>query len=106
MPGAVSIRAANYLYNEAPKDGSVIGMIDQSIYLNQILGLPQLRADTTRFNWIGRIVSNSSVLFAWHAAPVKTIKDALARELIVAATGAASRTNWLCSTPSSERSSS
>jgi tripartite-type tricarboxylate transporter receptor subunit TctC len=94
MPGAVSIRAANYLYNEAPKDGTAIGMIDQSIYLNQILGLPQLRADIAKFNWIGRIVSNSSVLFAWHASPVKTIQDAQSRELIVAATGAASRTNW------------
>ena len=36
MPGAVTIRAANYLYNEAAKDGTVIGMVDQGIYLNQI----------------------------------------------------------------------
>jgi tripartite-type tricarboxylate transporter receptor subunit TctC len=95
MPGAVTIRAANYLYNEAPKDGTVIGMIDQAIYLNQILGTPQLRADATRFNWIGRLVSNSAVLFAWHLAPVKTIQDTFGRELIVAAGGVSSRLNWL-----------
>jgi tripartite-type tricarboxylate transporter receptor subunit TctC len=95
MPGAVTIRATNYLYNEAPKDGTVIGMIDQAIYLNQILGTPQLRADATRFSWIGRIVSNSAVLYAWHLAPVKTIQDTLARELIVAAEGVSSRLNWL-----------
>ena len=95
MPGAVTIRASNYLYNEAPKDGTVIGMVDQGIYLNQILGLPQLRADTTKFNWIGRIVSNSAVLYAWHGSPVKKIQDTFARELIVAATGAASRLNWV-----------
>jgi tripartite-type tricarboxylate transporter receptor subunit TctC len=95
MPGAVTIRATNYLYNEAPRDGTVIGMIDQAIYLNQILGAPQLRADATRFNWIGRIVSNSAVLFAWHLSPVKTIRDTLTRELIVAAGGVSSRLNWL-----------
>jgi tripartite-type tricarboxylate transporter receptor subunit TctC len=95
MPGAVTIRATNYLYNEAPKDGTVVGMIDQAIYLNQILGTAQLRADATRFNWIGRIVSNSAVLYAWHLSPVKTIQDTFARELIVAAGGVSSRLNWL-----------
>jgi tripartite-type tricarboxylate transporter receptor subunit TctC len=95
MPGAVTIRAANYLYNEVPKDGTVVGMIDQAIYLNQILGTSQLRADAARFNWIGRIVSNSAVLYAWHLSPVKKIQDTLTRELIVAAGGASSRLNWM-----------
>ena len=95
MPGAVTIRATNYLYNEAPKDGTVIGMIDQAINLNQILGTAQLRADAARFNWIGRIVSNSAVLYAWHLAPVKTIQDTFTHELIVASDGVSSRLNWL-----------
>jgi tripartite-type tricarboxylate transporter receptor subunit TctC len=95
MPGAVTIRATNYLYNEAPRDGTVIGMIDQAIYLNQILGTAQLRADAARFSWIGRIVSNSAVLYAWHLSPVKRIEDTFARELIVAAGGVSSRLNWL-----------
>jgi tripartite-type tricarboxylate transporter receptor subunit TctC len=95
MPGAASVRATNYLYNEAPKDGTAIGMIDQSVYLNQILGMPQLRADTIKFNWIGRLVSNSAVLYAWSASPVKTIQDTFSRELIVAATGVSSRLNWV-----------
>jgi tripartite-type tricarboxylate transporter receptor subunit TctC len=95
MPGAVTIRATNYLFNEAPRDGTVIGMIDQSVYLNQILGAAQLRADARRFSWIGRITGNSAVLYAWHLAAVKTIRDALTRELIVAADGVSSRLNWL-----------
>jgi tripartite-type tricarboxylate transporter receptor subunit TctC len=94
MPGAVTLRATNYLYNEAPRDGTVVGMIDQAVYLNQILGTPQLRADATRFSWIGRIVSNSAVLYAWHLAPVKKIEDALTHELIVGADGVSSRLNW------------
>jgi tripartite-type tricarboxylate transporter receptor subunit TctC len=94
MPGAVTIRATNYLYNEAPRDGTVIGMIDQAIYLNQILGISQVRADSAKFSWIGRIVSNSAVLYGWHLSPVKTIQDTLTRELIVAAGGVSSRLNW------------
>lgn len=94
MPGAGSIRATNFLYNIAPKDGTTIGMVDQAIHLNQILGAPELKADVTKFNWIGRILSNSAVLFAWHDAPVKTIQDAFSKELIVSTSGAASRLNW------------
>jgi len=94
MPGAAGIRAANYLYSAAPKDGTTIGMLDQATNLDQILGTPGLAADASRFNWIGRILSNSAVLHAWHLAKVKTIEDAFKNELIVATSGAASRLNW------------
>jgi tripartite-type tricarboxylate transporter receptor subunit TctC len=94
MPGAAGIRAANYLYAAAPKDGTAIGMLDQATYLDQVLGTPGLTADATRLNWIGRILSNSAVLYAWHLAKVKRIEDALTQELIVSTSGAASRLNW------------
>jgi tripartite-type tricarboxylate transporter receptor subunit TctC len=94
MPGAAGIRAANYLYAAAPKDGTAIGMLDQATYLDQVLGTPALTADATRLNWIGRILSNSAVLYAWHLAKVKRIEDALTQELIVSTSGAASRLNW------------
>lgn len=94
MPGAGSIRAVNYLYNEARKDGTTIGMPDQAIYLYQILGTPDLKADAAKFNWIGRVLRNSAVLFARSDAPVKKIQDVFNRELIVSASGTASRLNW------------
>ncbi len=94
MPGAAGIRAANYLYAAAPKDGTAIGMLDQATYLDQVLGTPGLTADATRLNWIGRILSNSAVLYAWHLAKVKRIEDAFTQELIVSTSGAASRLNW------------
>ena len=94
MPGAGSIRAANYLYNAARKDGTAIGMLDQAIYLYQILGTPELRADATKFNWIGRILRNSAVLFARSGAPVQKIDDVFSKELIVSTTGVASKLNW------------
>jgi tripartite-type tricarboxylate transporter receptor subunit TctC len=94
MPGAGGIRAANHLFNVAPKDGSVIGIFDQAVFLNQLLGVAGLRADVARFNWIGRMIGNSAVLFAWHTAEVKKIEDAFRHELIVAAPGSSSRLNW------------
>jgi tripartite-type tricarboxylate transporter receptor subunit TctC len=94
MPGAGGIRAANYLYNSARRDGTTIGMVDEAIYLNQILGTPELKADATKFNWIGRILTNSAVLFARRGAPVEKIEDVFSKALIVSATGTASRLNW------------
>jgi len=94
MPGAAGIRAANYLYNVAPKDGTVIGMVDQAVYLDQILGTAGLNVDATKLNWIGRILSNSAVLYARQGATVKKIEDVFTHELIVSTSGAASRLNW------------
>jgi tripartite-type tricarboxylate transporter receptor subunit TctC len=94
MPGAGGIRAANHLYSVAAKDGTVFGIFDQAMFLDQLLGIPGLRGDVRQFNWIGRLLSNSSVLFAWHTAAVKKIQDAFTQELIVAAPGSNSRLNW------------
>src|SRR4029077_6097129 len=65
MPGAGGVRGANYLYNLAAKDGTVIGIFDQAVFLDQLLGVAGTRADAQKFNWIGRLVGNSAVLFAW-----------------------------------------
>src|SRR5262249_58648895 len=74
--------------------GSVIGIFDQAVFLDQLLGAGTLRGDAAKFNWIGRLVGNSAVLFAWHTAKVRTAADALSHELIVAAPGSSSRLNW------------
>ena len=94
MPGANGVRAASHLYSVAPKDGTVIGIFDQAMFLRQLLGAPGVKGDVAKFNWVGRLVSNSAVLFAWHTAKVKKIEDVFTHELIVAASGAASRLNW------------
>src|SRR4030095_6561717 len=86
-PGAGSIRAANYLYHVARKDGTAIGMLDQAIYLYQILGTPELRIDATKFQWIGRILRNSAVLFARSGAQAQRIEDVFSKELIVSTSG-------------------
>jgi tripartite-type tricarboxylate transporter receptor subunit TctC len=94
MPGAGSAKASVHLYNIAPKDGTVIGMVDEAIYLNQILEPEEARTDATKFNWIGRLIPNSAVLFARSDAQVQKIEDAFTKELVVSASGAASKLNW------------
>ncbi len=94
MPGAGGILAANQLYNIAPHDGTVIGMLDQSIPEDQLFKVPALKADVTKMNWIGRIISNNAALFAWHSAAVKKIDDAYREPLIICSTGSASQLRW------------
>ena len=60
------------LSHVAPQDGTAIGMLEQALYLRQVLELPGLRGDVRKYNWIGRLVSNSAVLYAWHTAKVQT----------------------------------
>ena len=91
MPGAASIAAINHLYNAATRDGTVLGMVDQSAPLTQLIEPKAFRADVTKFNWIGRITDNSAVLYGWRTAPVQKIEQACEKELIVAAPGQSSR---------------
>jgi tripartite-type tricarboxylate transporter receptor subunit TctC len=69
-------------------------MLDEAIYLNQMLGTPELMIDATKFSWIGRILANSAVLFARRAASVQKIEDVFNKELIVSTSGTASKLNW------------
>ena len=91
MQGAGSIIAANHIFNVAPRDGTVMGMIDPAIGLVQLLGNSRLKADAAKFNWIGRISDNSAVLYAWYTAPVQKFADAFEKELIISAAGENSR---------------
>ncbi|MFT5540727.1 MAG: tripartite-type tricarboxylate transporter receptor subunit TctC, partial [Alphaproteobacteria bacterium] len=60
----------------------------------ELLGRKGLKADVSKFNWLGRLVTNSAVLFSWHTSPIKKIEDAQTAQFIVSASGAASRLNW------------
>ncbi|MFN3891302.1 MAG: Bug family tripartite tricarboxylate transporter substrate binding protein [Beijerinckiaceae bacterium] len=90
MPGAGGIRAANWLYNVAPKDGLTIGMINNTIVFDPIYGNKQAQFDSRRFNWLGTPSQETGLLIVWHTVPVKNIEEARTRELIMGASGAGS----------------
>ncbi|MCC6888458.1 MAG: hypothetical protein IT536_08000 [Hyphomicrobiales bacterium] len=87
MAGAGSLRVANYLYNVAPKDGSTIGMFARGLAMQPLLDDRGIQFDARKFNWIGSLSSEVSVVLSWHTRPFKTIADAQQREMIVSASG-------------------
>jgi tripartite-type tricarboxylate transporter receptor subunit TctC len=87
MPGAGSLRSANYLYSVAPKDGSTIGLFARGIAMQPLLDPQGIQFDAQKFNWIGSTSAEVSVVIASAASPFKTIEDARAREMVVSASG-------------------
>jgi len=53
MPGGGSMVAANYLYGVAKPDGLTIGMFQTHMYLQQLIGVNEVKYDVRRFNWLG-----------------------------------------------------
>jgi tripartite-type tricarboxylate transporter receptor subunit TctC len=90
MPGAGSLRAANSIYNIAPKDGTTIGTVSQSIAMMQLLETPGLMFDAAKFSWIGRMSDVDTVLGVWHTSPVTSIHDTREKPITVAVGGALS----------------
>lgn len=89
MDGAGSMRAANYLYNAAPKDGTAFGLISRSVAPVPIIGGPGsdgAKFDSSKFTWLGSLNNEVSVAAAWHTTGIKTIEDAKERELLIGAT--------------------
>ena len=90
MPGAGSRGAANWLYNVAPKDGSVIAILSQTTPTDQALGQPGVQFDVRKFNWIGNMVVVNNILYVAAARGVATIEQAKMKPLAIGATGASS----------------
>jgi tripartite-type tricarboxylate transporter receptor subunit TctC len=87
MPGAGSLRSANYLYAVAPKDGSTLGLFARGLAMQPLLDPQGIAFDAQKFNWIGSTSAEVSVVIASAASPFKTIEDAQQREMIVSASG-------------------
>lgn len=81
MPGGGSLRAANYLYNVPPKDGSVIGMISSATAFEPMFGNKAAQFDTPQFSWIGNIDETIGTCGVWHASGVSTFEDLLDKEI-------------------------
>jgi tripartite-type tricarboxylate transporter receptor subunit TctC len=76
MAGAGSLRAANFLYTAAPKDGSVIGTFSRTTGINPLLG-SGATFDGTKFTWLGSVTDDVSTCVTWHTTAIKTWKDFL-----------------------------
>lgn len=91
MPGAGGLLAANYLYSQAPQDGTTIGLIHSTVPLSPLFGSRGARFDPLKFNWLGSLDRSDGMCTAWFTARVKTWADMLEREFIVGSSGAGSQ---------------
>jgi hypothetical protein len=77
MTGAGSLRAANYIFSVAPKDGSVLGTFSRSMGIAPLLG--QAEFDSRKFTWLGSMTDDDTTCVTWNSSPIKTWNDFLSK---------------------------
>ena len=90
MPGGGNLRAANYMYELAPKDGTMIGVVENAIPLKQVLDATNVRFDAAKFNWIGSTGGHNEVIMALGSAGIESVEDLKRREVVLGGTGPSS----------------
>ena len=77
MPGGGSMIATNYLYGLAKPDGLIIGMFQTFMYLQQLVGVPEVKYDLRKFNWLGSQEKGQMMLYIRSDSPYRTMEDIL-----------------------------
>jgi hypothetical protein len=86
MTGAGSLRAANYIFSVAPKDGSVIGTFSRSVGIAPLLG--QADFDSRKFTWLGSVTDDDTTCVTWNSSPIKTWDDFVSKPFKLGGLGA------------------
>src|SRR5437762_3837315 len=91
MPGAGSFVAAKYLYEVAPKDGTVFGSLAQTLALDSMTNT-NAKIDVAKMPYLGRVVTNIDVGAALTKTGIKSFEDVRAKQYAVGASGGGSTT--------------
>jgi tripartite-type tricarboxylate transporter receptor subunit TctC len=76
MAGAGSLRAANFVYSAAPKDGTAFGTFARTTGLNPLLE-SGATFDGTKFTWLGSVTNDISTCVTWHTSKANTWENFL-----------------------------
>jgi tripartite-type tricarboxylate transporter receptor subunit TctC len=93
MPGAGGIRAANFLAEQAPRDGTAIATFASGPILEPLIGARNPGYDMSSFTWLGAMNKDFGLCIASATTPFKTIDDVRRQQMVVAGTGAGSETD-------------
>jgi tripartite-type tricarboxylate transporter receptor subunit TctC len=93
MPGAGSLKAANYLYNIAPKDGTVLATFARGMAMQPLLDSQGIEFDAQKLTWIGSITNEVSVCAFRSDSGIVTWQDMLTKPYTVGGTGSGSDTD-------------
>lgn len=91
MAGGGSLRATNYLYNAAPKNGLMLGFVADTIAVSQLLYPKKAKYDAAKMRYIGSFTPINPVVMIRSDHTVKSMEDAMTTEVIVGCTGAGSQ---------------
>jgi tripartite-type tricarboxylate transporter receptor subunit TctC len=91
MPGGGSFVAAKYMYEAAPKDGTVFGSLAQTLALDSMIN-SSARIDVTQLKYLGRLVTNIDAGVALPKSGIRSFEDLRKKEYIVGASGGGSTT--------------
>lgn len=87
-PGAGGVKAASYMANAAPKDGTVIAEINPGSIIVPLLR--KVKFDPRKFNWLGTLTVRTYTIASWHDSPVDTLDKLKKTKLVVGASGVGS----------------
>jgi tripartite-type tricarboxylate transporter receptor subunit TctC len=90
MIGVAGFAAANWLYNVAAKDGSVMAIFAHTAPFEPLLGKGTGRFDASKFNWIGNMDTVVGVCGVWDHAGIAKFDDLFTKEMLFGAGGAGS----------------
>ncbi len=94
MEGAGSLRLANFLYNAAPRDGTVFGTINRGAPFEPLIGEAEAaKFDAGKFTWLGSISDEVSVCVVSRRAGIENFPQLFSKELTVGGTGGGADTN-------------
>jgi len=88
MPGAGTLRAANYIYNVAAKDGTELGNFSSAATMEPLMDNDQAKFDARRFSWIGSMNQEINFCGIWQRPGAPTsFADMLTKETVFASSG-------------------
>lgn len=92
MPGGGHTLATNYMFSTAPRDGTYLATVNNSIPLHQALDGRGVRFDARKFGWIGSTGISNLLNTVWHTSGVTSMSQAYTRQIVTGATGTGSGT--------------
>src|SRR5436305_12880974 len=88
MPGAGHIRAANYVFSQAPKDGTTIATFIPVFVMAQVLERSRsIQFDPANFQWLASTSSSNSTVYVWHRSGVASTEGAMQRPMLLGRAG-------------------
>jgi tripartite-type tricarboxylate transporter receptor subunit TctC len=91
MPGAGSFVAAKYMYDVAPKDGTVLGSLAQTLALDSMTNT-NAKLDVAKMPYVGRVVTNVDTGAALSRTGIESFEDVRTKQYNVGASGGGSTT--------------